>query len=102
MTWHVTCKQGGEFVEISPEDSNRDHHVRLDQQGCTHCAEGLNQDETHHCGLTTMDAEACEAQNHQGQRCWNPPTVPDRPNGCTVCRPVLIEYGTRTGIVAGA
>ena len=87
----VTCKTGGEHVFIAPEHDNRDPHSRLDLAGCSHCAEGLNADESHHCGLSAMDADACEAANHPGVPCWNPPGVPDRPAGCTVCRPLIIE-----------
>jgi len=91
----VQCKQGGEHVYIAPGDMNRDPHSRLDEAGCTHCVLGLNADPSHHCGMSAMNADACEAANHPGQPCWHPAPSPDpvpvRPEGCTVCRPVLIE-----------
>jgi hypothetical protein len=87
----VQCRQGGEHVYIAPEDGNRDPHSRLDEAGCTHCTLGLNADPSHHCGQHAVNADACEAANHPGKPCWHPPGQPDRPDGCTVCRPVLIE-----------
>jgi hypothetical protein len=43
----------------------------------------------HHHGESVLPAEECAAANHPGVPCLNPPSVPDRPDGCTVCRPVL-------------
>lgn len=86
----VTCKQGGEQVLIRHEDEDRDPHARLDQAGCTHCADDGNADPDHHCGTA---ANACDG-SHDGD-CWNPglpePQVEDRPDGCTVCRPIHIS-----------
>lgn len=86
MTIRATCLTGGESVLIFPDNANRDPHWRLDAAGCTHCAEGGNADPDHHCGQA---ANACPRE-HDGP-CWNPGPNPDRPEGCTVCRPVHIE-----------
>jgi hypothetical protein len=46
------------------------------------------------CGCCTEDhhhgeaAAACSPDQHGGQPCWNPPDVP-KPDGCTVCRPLI-------------
>jgi hypothetical protein len=39
----------------------------------------------HHHGQA---AEACSPEAHGGQPCWNPPETA-KPDGCTVCRPVI-------------
>lgn len=79
----ITCKTGGEHVYVAPGDENRDPHSRLDLAGCDHCAD---QNTEHHHG---MNANLCP-KAHEGP-CWNPPTVPVRPEGCSVCRPLSIE-----------
>lgn len=43
----------------------------------------------HHHGEGVMAAEECAAANHPGQPCFSPPLVRDKPDGCTVCRPVI-------------
>jgi hypothetical protein len=43
----------------------------------------------HHHGASVLSAPECEAANHPGQPCWHPPTQPERPEGCTICRPIL-------------
>ncbi len=98
----VQCKQGGEHVWIAPEDDNRDPHSRLDGAGCTHCVLGLNADPSHHCGQAAQNHDVCEPANHPGEPCWNPPDQPDRPDKCTVCRPVLIELPRGSTPVGGA
>jgi hypothetical protein len=43
----------------------------------------------HHHGEGVLSAEECAAANHPGQPCLRPPEVRERPDGCTVCRPVI-------------
>jgi hypothetical protein len=43
----------------------------------------------HHHGESVMAAEACAEANHPGVPCFSPPGQPVRPDGCTVCRPVM-------------
>jgi hypothetical protein len=43
----------------------------------------------HHHGRDVLDAEACAEANHPGAPCFSPPGQPVRPDGCTVCRPVM-------------
>lgn len=80
----IRCKTGGEMIDV-PE--GQDPHAALDATGCTHCADGHDLDT--HCGAV---ANACPRE-HEGP-CWNPPDVPDRPDGCTVCRPILFMGNT--------
>lgn len=66
-----------------------DPHAALDAVGCSHCADGHGPDVN--CRET---AQACYEARLAGQPlhdgpCWNPPAVPDRPEGCAVCRPIL-------------
>lgn len=86
MTLRIACKQGGEAVYIQPGDGNRDPHSRLDAAGCTHCLEEKNPDPEHHCG---MNGNLCSKQ-HDGD-CWQGPASGPRPEGCSVCRPLIIE-----------
>lgn len=79
----VQCKTGGEFLDV-PE--GQDPHTALDANGCGHCLDSHPLDV--HCGRTANDCP----RMHDGP-CWNPPTVPIRPDGCTVCRPIVF-YGT--------
>lgn len=92
----VTCRQGGEHVFIRPEDDERDPHRRLDAAGCTHCAEDSNTDPAHHCG-----AAEC-ASEHEGTCFGHDPDPLNRPDGCTVCRPLFIELLPGSAPVTGA
>jgi hypothetical protein len=86
MTLRVACKIGGEAVYVFPADDIRDPHARLDAAGCTHCHEDGNADPEHHCG---MNANLC-SREHEGD-CWQGPASGARPDGCSVCRPLVIE-----------
>ena len=76
------CKIGGEMIEV-PEGA--DPHALLDATGCSHCADGHDRDT--HCGQA---ANVCadNPDNHPGP-CWTGPESGERPDGCTVCRPIL-------------
>lgn len=91
----VTCKIGGEHVWVAPEDANRDPHLRLDEAGCTHCLDGHGSNV--HCREA---ADACPKTH--GTPCWSGPNSGPRPDGCTVCRPVLVEIPRGTTVVTGA
>jgi len=43
----------------------------------------------HHHGLGVLPAAECQVANHPGTACWGHPGVAVRPEGCTVCRPVI-------------
>ena len=77
----ITCKQGGEHVYVAPHDAIRDVHVRLDDI-CSHCTDGSR----HHHG----EAAAACPRTHKGP-CWQGPASGPKPDGCTVCRPLVIE-----------
>ena len=82
----IKCKQGGEMLEVA---EGQDPHAALDATGCSHCLDGHGLDV--HCGQAANACHQARADGlplHDGP-CWNPPEVPDRPEGCTVCRPVL-------------
>ena len=89
----IRCVTGGEMVEV-PE--GQDPHAYLDATGCSHCADGHDRDT--HCGEA---ANVCAGNPdlHEGP-CWQQPGVPDRPDGCTVCRPILF-MGNTTLSMAG-
>lgn len=70
---HVQCKQCLTVTEI-PADADP-HAVSF----CGCCPRD------HHHGEA---AAGCGPHNHDGP-CWNPPGQPVRPDGCTVCRPLL-------------
>ena len=55
----------------------------------------------HHHGESAMNAEACEAANHPGKPCLSPPANPVRPDGCTVCRPV-VHFGNAEAQIVSA
>lgn len=86
----VSCRTGGEHIYVAPEDQNRDPHSRMDANGCTHCADGHGPDV--HCG---MMANLCSQEHPPAPggdpdvHCWQGDG--ERPDGCTVCRPLLIE-----------
>jgi len=72
----VTCKQCLSSAYVT---DGRDVHETLE---CGCCPED------HHHGQA---AGACPKE-HDGP-CWNPPPGPaaERPDGCTVCRPLLVR-----------
>jgi hypothetical protein len=79
----IKCKTGGEMIEV-PE--GQDPHAALDATGCSHCADGHGPDI--HCGEA---ANACP-QDHDGTCLGHGETAEERasrPDGCTVCRPIL-------------
>lgn len=73
----VQCKQCLAIKDIA---EGEDPHA-LTWCGC--CTAG------HHHGASVRPAAECATANHPGQPCWNPPEQPVRPEGCTICRPVL-------------
>jgi hypothetical protein len=75
----VQCRTGGEMIDV-PE--GQDPHAAFDTAGCPHCADGHSLDV--HCGET---ASACPHE-HDGP-CWD--GTGTRPDGCTVCRPLLFH-----------
>jgi len=89
----IRCKTGGEMIEV-PE--GQDPHAALDATGCSHCADGRNADPDHHCG---RNANACP-KDHDGTCLGHGETAEERanrPDGCTVCRPVIF-LGNTTGL----
>jgi hypothetical protein len=68
----VMCKVCLTSTHVNP---NQDPHTVLFCRCCP---------EQHHHGEA---ASACP-KTHEGS-CWNPPDQPNRPDGCTVCRPIL-------------
>ena len=68
----IQCKQCSSSINVDP---GTDPHTLSWCNCCT---------EDHHHG----EAAAACPQAHEGP-CWNPPTVPVQPDGCTVCRPVI-------------
>lgn len=74
------CKVGGELVNITDDDAEQNPHVRLDAAGCSHCADAADHDHA-------ASAANCP-KTHDGP-CWQGPQSGPRPDGCTVCRPVI-------------
>jgi hypothetical protein len=85
----VRCKLGGEILEVP---AGQDAHAALDANGCSHCVDNHGPDYKH-----GQAAPECP-KTHPGP-CWNPPDTPDRPEGCTVCRPVLFMGNVDVGLV---
>lgn len=91
----IRCKAGGEMIDVG---EGEDPHAALDAAGCSHCADSHGRDV--HCGQAAQPCYQARAGGqplHDGP-CWNPPEVPDRPDGCTVCRPLLFMGGVTAGI----
>lgn len=44
----------------------------------------------HHHGENVLSDADCVTANHPGQACWNPPFQPVRPDGCSICRPIVV------------
>jgi hypothetical protein len=86
----IKCKTGGEMVDV-PE--GQDPHALLDATGCSHCADAHGLDV--HCG---SEANNCPRE-HDGP-CWTGPESGPRPEGCTVCRPIIF-LGNTTLSLAG-
>src|SRR5579872_3790354 len=94
----IRCKAGGEMLDV-PE--GRDPHTALDANGCGHCADGHGPDI--HCGQnaeTCWQARVAGNPLHEGP-CWNPPDISDRPEGCTVCRPVTFMGNVGVTLTVG-
>jgi hypothetical protein len=89
-TKRIQCKQCLTVAEI-PEDTDP-HAVQF----CTCCTQTNENGDVHHHGEA---AAACSPDQHGGEPCWNPPLVP-KPDGCTVCRP-LIHFATTNVFLAG-
>lgn len=73
----ISCKQCMSSINVDP---GTDPHSLTWCQCCS---------ADHHHGADVLPADQCEAANHPGQQCWHPPDQPVRPDGCTVCRPVI-------------
>jgi hypothetical protein len=82
-TRQVLCKQCLAVAEIA--DGTDPHSLTW----CACCTITGDDGQPHHHGASVMEAEACAAANHPGQPCWNPPGQPVKPDGCTICRPVV-------------
>lgn len=95
----VQCLVGSEAVYIGPDDGNQHVHERLNAVCSGHCADGHPDDHPHH------EAAAACPKTHDGP-CWSPGPGPDqvkeRPDGCTVCRPLLIELMPGSATVVAA
>jgi hypothetical protein len=91
----IKCKIGGEMIEV-PE--GQDPHAALDATGCPHCVDGHDPDT--HCGQA---ANVCadNPDNHPGP-CWQGPGSGERPDGCTVCRPLIFMGGTTLTLTQAA
>jgi hypothetical protein len=98
----IRCKTGGEMIEVA---EGQDPHTALDATGCTHCKDGHGPDV--HCGQAALACHQARVDGHplHDGPCWNPPPghapVPDRPDGCTVCRPIVFAGNTDLVTLAG-
>lgn len=94
----VSCLIGSEAIYIRPEDPVQHVHERLNAVCSGHCADNHPQDHPH------GEAGSACPKTHEGP-CWNPGPGPDqvreRPDGCQVCRPVLIELMPGSVTVSG-
>lgn len=70
------CKQCG--AEVTLPDDVAAHSVNW----CNCCTVHADH------AAAVLPADQCQERNHPGLPCWNPPTQPVRPDGCTVCRPI--------------
>jgi hypothetical protein len=77
------CKQCLAMIDLPP---GADPHAST---WCGCCDVTDESGRPHHHGAGVLAAEECEAANHPGQPCLSPPGRPDKPEGCTVCRPVM-------------
>jgi hypothetical protein len=77
------CKQCLAMTDLPP---GTDPHSRT---WCRCCTVTGDDGQPHHHGRDVLAAADCEAANHPGNPCWHPPTQPERPDGCAVCRPVI-------------
>jgi hypothetical protein len=86
----IKCKTGGEMIEVA---EGQDPHAALDATGCSHCADGHPRDV--HCGQA---ANACaEIQDNHPGPCWD--GTGERPDGCTVCRPIIFMGNTTLRVI---
>jgi hypothetical protein len=88
----IKCKTGGEMIEVA---EGQDPHAALDATGCSHCADGHGPEI--HCGETANSCTGPATDTHDGP-CWD--GTGDRPDGCTVCRPIIF-MGNTTLSLAG-
>ncbi len=91
------CKQCLAMIDLPPD---ADPHAST---WCGCCAVTDDAGNPHHHGASVLPAVECEAANHPGMPCFHPPERPDRPEGCTVCRPVIhfAEAGDRFQMTGG-
>lgn len=70
---------------------------------CECCTVTGDDGKPHHHGRDVLNAEECAQAGHPGQPCWNPPSQPVKPDGCTICRPVMHmpEVGDLQPVPAG-
>lgn len=108
MSTLVTCKQCLQSV-THPPGTEADVHASLECGCCTqdhhHGEAAAACNAQHACGACGQDhpsdghADDCK-QAHLGP-CWQGPQAGPRPDGCTVCRPLLIQATAGTHILAG-
>jgi hypothetical protein len=77
------CLQCLAMTDLPP---GTDPHSRT---WCECCTIAGDDGKPHHHGKSVMSAAECEAANHPGALCLSPPGQPDKPDGCTACRPVV-------------
>lgn len=82
-TKRIQCKN---CLAVSEIPGDKDPHTVTFCGCCT---------EDHHHGEGVLPAEQCEAENHPGTQCHGHVLGAPRPDGCTVCRP-LIHFATTT------
>lgn len=92
----VTCKTGGEVIYIPPAASIADAHLAMDADGCQHHLDEYAREPAVHPGVF---ANLCD-RTHDGD-CWTGPASGDRPSGCQVTRPLLIEPFGQIGLPSG-
>jgi hypothetical protein len=77
------CKTCLAMTDLPP---GTDPHART---WCECCTVTDDSGAPHHHGRDVLSAEKCEEANHPGMPCFSPPGHADKPEGCTVCRPVM-------------
>jgi hypothetical protein len=108
MSTNITCKTCLASVRVPPSEEGDppvDVHASLECGCCTedhHHGEAAAACPQEHdcagCGGAGRHADECP-QPHAGP-CWQGPQAGPKPDGCTVCRPVLIQPSTGTFIPA--
>lgn len=92
----VTCLIGGETYYIRPDHAVKDAHLHVDAMGCQHHLDEYAREPAVHPGVF---ANMCDRE-HPGD-CWAGPASGDRPEGCKVTRPLLLEPFGQIGLPEG-